>query len=327
MSPSIVIASSQSSITVNPRRSPSSVTHSRGLPISQLALAWSPVYLLPPVEPYVLQDSRAHWSCIRHPSFAPRSPQSQGQLPPPSNPTDPHHLFCSITCSQYAALFAPQLKYLPPHHELSIRVVNQFIQRWTSSPCPKVLAVYMTTRTDASRRGFEQYRDAVEARGRFSYMGLSPGNEQKQFRSTNRACTLGECGNVTPCHNQACWMCETIRFGFEPHLLRKRSHGVGVRLGAGIYTGYASSKADDYANNSHDPNSTVRAMLVCRVVIGKPYEMYQNDPTFRRPPPGYDSVLGRSIPGSAFTEDEYVVYDADAIRPAYLIVYEKASNN
>ncbi|KAG8215739.1 hypothetical protein J3R82DRAFT_7633 [Butyriboletus roseoflavus] len=100
-----------------------------------------------------------------------------------------------------------------------------------SFPPPSCQAVHGLLGVSASSKdtgGLHDHLDgiileAVEARGHFTRMGLSPGNEQKRFRSTNRACTLGECGNLFPCHNEACWMCETIRCGFEPHLRRKRS--------------------------------------------------------------------------------------------------------
>ncbi|KAF9240845.1 hypothetical protein BU15DRAFT_45471, partial [Melanogaster broomeanus] len=172
-------------------------------------------------------------------------------------------------------------------------------------------------------------RNEVEARGRFEHNGLYAGNEQKRFRCAARACTLGEKGNLYPCNSKICELCETIRCGFQPHLDRKRRiplNSAGIRLGAGIYTTRTSSKADEYAVNRHDPNSTVKAMFVCRVVIGKPYETMVENTRFRRPPMGYDSVVG--IPGqwSEFTDDEYVVYDPDAIRAAYLIVYETRSH-
>lgn len=73
-------------------------------------------------------------------------------------------------------------------------------------------------------------RDTVEARGQFRLRGLSSGNEQKRFRSTFRACNLGEGGNIHPCHNEDCWMCQTILYGFEPHLQRKRRQPMFVSI-------------------------------------------------------------------------------------------------
>ncbi|KAF8551070.1 hypothetical protein OG21DRAFT_1478285 [Imleria badia] len=242
-------------------------------------------------------------------------------------PKVPDHRFCSLACGQSAARSAPELKYLLPHHELSIKVATQFIECWKSAPPPTVLGVYMITWTESSQRRFEQYRDAVEIRGQFKRNGFFAGNEQKRFRSTVRACTLGERGNLSPCHNAACWMCETIRWGFEPHLQRKRDlpwNAGGIRLGAGIYTSHSSFKAHQYAENIHDRNSRINAMLVCRVVIGQPYEMYHENPIIQSPPFGYDCIFGKPGWQSAFTEDEYVVYNADAIRAAYLVLYETA---
>ena len=65
-------------------------------------------------------------------------------------------------------------------------------------------------------------RDTVETWGQFILKGKSSGNEQKRFRSTVRACNLGEQGNLSPCRNEACWMCEAIWCGFQPHLRRKQ---------------------------------------------------------------------------------------------------------
>ena len=109
----------------------------------------------------------------------------------------------------------------------------------------------------------------------------------------------------------------------------------GIRLGAGIYTSHTSSKsalflhfpknpirvvvlirnfrADQYAQNIHDPSSRVKAMLVCRVVIGKPYVMYHEDHTIRSPPLGHDCVgrLPLPLPASFplyFPRAYYAVY-------------------
>ncbi|KIJ04838.1 hypothetical protein PAXINDRAFT_94233, partial [Paxillus involutus ATCC 200175] len=171
----------------------------------------------------------------------------------------------------------------------------------------------------------QTYRNKVEARGYYTREGLSVGNEQKRFRCAARACSLGENGNMFPCDSNQCELCETIRYGFEPHLVRKREipwNAEGIRLGAGIYTSHTSSKADEYAVNRHGPNSSVKAMLVCRVVVGNPHNTQREDPTLRSPPPGFDCVFGEPGWQSDFTDDEYVFYDPDAIRPAYLILYE-----
>ena len=73
------------------------------------------------------------------------------------------------------------------------------------------------------------------------------------------------------------------------------------------------------------------------MVVGKGYKMTVDDTTLTKPPTGYDSVS--FVPGSSFgvvltrsqvigevgsrlNYDELVVYDNDAIRPSYLVMYD-----
>jgi len=94
-------------------------------------------------------------------------------------------------------------------------------------------------------------------------------------------------------------------------------NGVGIRLGsAGIYTSYSSSsqpcvffcgnkKKKDIVGdirplrqNAHNLNSSVKAMLVCRVVIGNPCVTSREDNAIKQPPLGYDCVFAK--PGDVF---------------------------
>jgi len=61
-------------------------------------------------------------------------------------------------------------------------------------------------------------------------------------------------------------------------------------------------------------------MILNDVAIGR--VMFTNDPQngLTAPPKGYDAVCG--LPGSALKFDETCVYDDDAIRPAWLIMYD-----
>ena len=79
-------------------------------------------------------------------------------------------------------------------------------------------------------------------------------------------------------------------------------------------------------------------MLLSKVVVGKGYKMTADDTTLKKPPASYDSVsfvlgllfgvraLMRSQVigevGSRLNYDELVVYDNDAIRPSYLVMYD-----
>ncbi|TCD67833.1 hypothetical protein EIP91_011895 [Steccherinum ochraceum] len=89
------------------------------------------------------------------------------------------------------------------------------------------------------------------------------------------------------------------------------------RFGAGIYTSATSSKANDYTCNAVPART--RVMLLNWVVMGKTIKMTEGDTTLTEPPTGYDSVVGE--PGGDLNYDESIVYDNDAIRPAFLVVY------
>ena len=135
MSSSIVFASSHWSTTISHERSSSSLGDVHGI-LDQSALACTPFYVFPYCKHHILQDTRPHWPRIQHhPNH--QSSQSQGQQCWSSHskvvlvcnacpqcwrqPKLPDHRFCSVACGQSAARSAPELKYLPPHHELSIK--------------------------------------------------------------------------------------------------------------------------------------------------------------------------------------------------------------
>jgi hypothetical protein len=81
-------------------------------------------------------------------------------------------------------------------------------------------------------------------------------------------------------------------------------------------------------------------MLLSKVVVGRGYKMTSPDFTLTKPPPGYDSVsvdikivvcqsliTNRQVLAEAgpigLNYDELVVYNNDAIRPSYLVMYDK----
>jgi len=60
-------------------------------------------------------------------------------------------------------------------------------------------------------------------------------------------------------------------------------------------------------------------MLVNDVVMGRVIKLTKTDTTLTQPPYGYDAVIGE--PGGDLNYDECVVYNNDAIRPSFLIIY------
>lgn len=62
-----------------------------------------------------------------------------------------------------------------------------------------------------------------------------------------------------------------------------------------------------------------RAMFVCKVIVGKGKKLMTDHTTLTCAPDGCDSVLGEV--GTALNYDEIIVYDEDAVLPAYMVVY------
>ncbi|KAH6669028.1 hypothetical protein B0J14DRAFT_658040 [Halenospora varia] len=234
-------------------------------------------------------------------------------------PKDPDHRFCSEWCTLAAANEAPNLLPIPPDNILYHSVETQFRDGWTEGIAPRVKGIYMVTWTQQSQADFYQYRAWVESHGQFKLQGMFAGNERKFFRGTTRACTIGENGNKMMCNIPSCKVCEALRCGFGPYLQLKQATGYnGTRLGAGIYSTPDPSKAIKYADDIFQRST--RVIMLCRVVLGNCYPTKSEKQNFFQPPPGFDSVYGYSGHNSVFKSDERVVYDANAIRPAYLIV-------
>jgi len=182
----------------------------------------------------------------------------------------------------------------------------------------------------------------------------NPVNEQLLFHGTNRYCRLAEDSTRTRlCQSSKCYLCCVIRNSFE--VKRCGTKNRFRRFGTGIYTTACSSsklpqilfsvlplirffdlEADDYTNNG-DELSQLRVLLVSRVVVGNPYKLRENATSLTEPPCGHHSVRSWDLlftivifnhywqvvgePGVDLNYEETVVYDNDAIRPAYLVVY------
>ncbi|KAH0584895.1 hypothetical protein H2248_008173 [Termitomyces sp. 'cryptogamus'] len=144
--------------------------------------------------------------------------------------------------------------------------------------------------------------------------------EDMLFHGTTRSCLLVEDDFRTCCcGNEDCSLCEIVESSFDiAHSGAKNSFS---RFGAGVYTTSCSSKADDYVHNEAD-DAVFNVMLVCRVVSGRRFYPFVNMRELAEPPPGFHSVQGDPDHHRGLNYPETVVYDNDAIRPAYLIVYE-----
>ncbi|KAJ6451450.1 ADP-ribosylation [Mycena sanguinolenta] len=183
-------------------------------------------------------------------------------------------------------------------------VSYQFSTSWrhTDRPRPRVRYVYKITHVNADSESTHQaYAKRI-------------GNEQKLWHATARRCKLGDGGQgLQLCSDTQCSLCQILRTGFK----KKFSLHSGM-FGKGIYTSTTSSKAAGYSQNSRA--SKYKAMLLNNVVVGRAYETNKAMVGSTAPPKGFDSVCG--LPGSALKYDETCVYDDDAIRPTYLILYD-----
>ncbi|KAF8805478.1 ADP-ribosylation, partial [Phlegmacium glaucopus] len=190
--------------------------------------------------------------------------------------------------------------------------------RHAGTTCPPVRRVYKIVVPKASLAGYDAYRAAVESRGQFVSTGRSAGNENRRWHGTRRICNVGDKGHTQFCSAPTCSLCCIMCTSFDVSLWG-RTTGWG-RFGQGIYTSSTSSKSDDYSYN--DCKSQLKAMLLNKVVVGKGCKLLQDNTSLTSPPAGYDSVLAEKDKGWSLNYDELVVYDNDAIRPSFLVMYE-----
>jgi len=233
-----------------------------------------------------------------------------------SAPMNGEVVFCD-TCHNDVLQMAPMIVEVPSDHDRYKSVESQFQKKWMhNNKCPEVRAIYKIVNTTANLAKYEQYLDRVEAKGNFVSQGKSRGNENRRWHGTTRKCNIGDDGETDLCSNSSCSLCCIIKVSFDlSFFAQKTNFG---RFGVGIYTSATSSKSDAYSRN--DCTSDWKAMLLNKVVVGKGHKMTVDKTTLTKPPAGYDSVLAEV--GSRLNYDELVVYDNDAIRPSYLVMYD-----
>jgi len=226
--------------------------------------------------------------------------------------------FCSRRCKNHAEERGPMILEVPLGHKNYKSVADQFKQSWrhTRAVCPPVRLVYKIVSPASTLVKYNAYRAAVAARGKFASLGRSKGNENRRWHGTRRACYLGDKGRTQLCSSPQCSLCSIIRNSFNISLCKKSTGW--ARFGQGIYTSSTSSKSDGYSSNGCQ--SSLKGVLLNKVIVGKGCKLLKDNPSLTAPPQGYDSVLGEK--GQALNHDELVVYVNDSIRPAYLVMYE-----
>lgn len=228
----------------------------------------------------------------------------------------PQSHFCSQVCENDAVSKGPTLLKVPRDHTTFKSVADQFKVSWKhSTSAPTVRRVYKVVAQTSAISQYNSYKAAVEARGKHAAAGRPPGNENRRWHGTMRECNLGDKGQEQFCTSTSCSLCCILKTSYNLGLFGKKT-GWG-RFGRGIYTSATSSKSNDYVTNGS--SSQLQAMLLNKVVVGKGCKMTHDNTTLTAPPAGYDSVLAEV--GGNLNYDELVVYNNDAIRPSYLVLY------
>ncbi|KAJ7111951.1 hypothetical protein C8R44DRAFT_882981 [Mycena epipterygia] len=233
-------------------------------------------------------------------------------------PKQPQSHFCGSTCSDDAEKNGPIILEVPVGHATFKSVSDQFKASWrhTGKVCPPVKRVYKIVAPQASLANYKAYQTQVENAGHFVASGRSAGNENRRWHGTRRECNLGDKGQTQFCTSTTCPLCCIVKSSFDISLWGTKT-GWG-RFGKGIYTSSTSSKANDYSNN--DCTSSLKAILLNKVIVGKGCKLTHDSVSLTAPPAGYDSVLAEK--GGSLNYDELVVYTNDAIRPSFLVMYE-----
>lgn len=223
-------------------------------------------------------------------------------------------------CHSDALSRAPAILRVSEDHRSYKSVESQFKRTWRhNTTCPEVQAVYKIILTEANLKQYQRYMEEVEARGQFVAQGKPAGNESRRWHGTKRKCQLGDIGHTSFCADVGCALCCIIKTSFDLKFF-KAATGWG-RFGHGIYTTSTSSKSNDYAKNI-GVNSDWKALLLNKVVVGAGKSLINDDTSLTGPPVGYDSVVGEAAVGGSLNYDELVLYNNDAVRPSYLVMYK-----
>lgn len=133
------------------------------------------------------------------------------------------------------------------------------------------------------------------------------------YHGTSLRCPIYD--NMRVCDNKICGVCGIVQNGFLKQFINYNIQY--QRFGDAFYFAVNSSKSHDYTQG----HGEYRAMLLCRVAVGRRYLTRNNHCELRAPPSGYDSVHGRH--GGTLNYDEIVVYNPEAVLPTHVILYTK----
>lgn len=222
-------------------------------------------------------------------------------------------LVCSIECAERQLQSTP-LVPLRQYHRAYKDVVSRLRAQWKhSTSAPTVRAVYAVITSELSNTTYLDYRAQVESKRHCTRLNFRPGNERLRWHGSFSKCDLANIGTKICGILDGCPLCSILRESFKV----EEYQGGGL-FGRGIYSTATSSKAD---NHAHISRGSYRALTLASVVAGYGKQLSDENHGLTEPPAGYDAVLGIPRAGGTFLYDETVVYDNDAIRPVFLVVY------
>ncbi|KAF6741308.1 hypothetical protein DFP72DRAFT_1117223, partial [Ephemerocybe angulata] len=203
-----------------------------------------------------------------------------------------YHL-CGKTCKRISTKSTPLILEAPEGHKTYEMVEKKFQSGWkdTTRPTPKIKKVFKIVENEEFLRPYDAYRKTVK-------------NETFRYHGTGRQCQLGVT-TTQLCMSSSCPVCNILKTSFQAGVDSNIN-----RFGAGVYSSSASNKAYSYCGASG-------AMLLTKVVLGKVRQVSGWNEVMACPP-GFNSVVFDRMNGNL---NETIVYDNDAIRPVFLIMF------
>ncbi|TEB30488.1 hypothetical protein FA13DRAFT_1733800 [Coprinellus micaceus] len=211
-----------------------------------------------------------------------------------SRPRHSRFHFCGRTCKRIALKDAPLILEAMKGHQSYEIGARRFRTSWKANsitpPLPRKIYKYICSEESLSR--YDRYLKSV-------------GNQRFCYHGTKIKCGLGKTTSQ-PCKSTECPACNILKFSFKVSEAK-----VTGAFGKGIYTSSSSNKAyRQYCGLGG-------ALLVCKVALGK-VKTVNRFKEVTGCPPGYNSVVFDRYNGKL---NETVVYNDDAIRPIFLIVF------
>lgn len=209
------------------------------------------------------------------------------------------------------------------HDSTEFRSVKEdFLQRWGSVDLPVVTHVLRTHRAPTAIRKYQTYQQKVikmiKAEGKkFEYM--LDGNERAPYyHGTALTCALGLNGRRSVCNHGDCNICNILKSRFKMKRESPRDGAPFHRFGPAFYFTETSSKADAYSAEAKGLGPGYRAIIVTNIIRGREWEAKEDMRILRRPPKGYDCVIGLEH----LNFDEVALYDHRSILATYVVYYK-----